>query len=109
MLVTMPAMTPRSDGAWRMIGSQNVLRSEEHTSELQSLRHLVCRLLLEKKKNVLEQRASEVPLGQQEVPAHDVIVERGQRLEAQRVGTPPGLHDPLPTSDQEPRVGHVHA
>src|ERR1039458_5069143 len=26
------------------------IRSEEHTSELQSLRHLVCRLLLEKKK-----------------------------------------------------------
>src|SRR5262245_65897208 len=32
-------------GLWREIG-----RSEEHTSELQSLRHLVCRLLLEKKK-----------------------------------------------------------
>src|SRR5258705_6439727 len=29
----------------------NDFRSEEHTSELQSLRHLVCRLLLEKKKN----------------------------------------------------------
>src|SRR2546425_6176105 len=28
-----------------------VLRSEEHTSELQSLAYLVCRLLLEKKKN----------------------------------------------------------
>src|SRR5262245_62263134 len=28
-------------------------RSEEHTSELQSLRHLVCRLLLEKKKQVV--------------------------------------------------------
>src|SRR5689334_24305409 len=28
-----------------------VLRSEEHTSELQSQFHLVCRLLLEKKKN----------------------------------------------------------
>src|SRR5262245_63485357 len=28
---------------------QFVSRSEEHTSELQSLRHLVCRLLLEKK------------------------------------------------------------
>src|SRR5436853_5494324 len=28
----------------------STLRSEEHTSELQSLRHLVCRLLLEKKK-----------------------------------------------------------
>src|SRR5438045_4853744 len=29
--------------------SRRVSRSEEHTSELQSLRHLVCRLLLEKK------------------------------------------------------------
>src|ERR1035438_4951744 len=29
---------------------KEMLRSEEHTSELQSLRHLVCRLLLEKKK-----------------------------------------------------------
>src|SRR5256884_361827 len=28
-----------------------ILRSEEHTSELQSRLHLVCRLLLEKKKN----------------------------------------------------------
>src|SRR5437899_9813222 len=31
-------------------GLAAVERSEEHTSELQSLRHLVCRLLLEKKK-----------------------------------------------------------
>src|SRR5262245_62428851 len=30
-------------------------RSEEHTSELQSLRHLVCRLLLEKKKQRYKQ------------------------------------------------------
>src|SRR5262245_65308196 len=30
-------------------------RSEEHTSELQSLRHLVCRLLLEKKKKQTQQ------------------------------------------------------
>src|SRR5262245_65026035 len=29
-------------------------RSEEHTSELQSLRHLVCRLLLEKKKKKIK-------------------------------------------------------
>src|ERR1039458_10752674 len=29
-------------------------RSEEHTSELQSLRHLVCRLLLEKKEHTSE-------------------------------------------------------
>src|SRR5262245_62520407 len=32
--------------AWTAV----LVRSEEHTSELQSLRHLVCRLLLEKKK-----------------------------------------------------------
>src|SRR5262245_20664524 len=31
-------------------------RSEEHTSELQSLRHLVCRLLLEKKKKIKTQQ-----------------------------------------------------
>src|SRR3989441_7562944 len=30
----------------------NVERSEEHTSELQSLAYLVCRLLLEKKKDI---------------------------------------------------------
>src|SRR2546422_4537129 len=33
---------------WRLLGKG---RSEEHTSELQSRLHLVCRLLLEKKKN----------------------------------------------------------
>src|SRR5947199_9029784 len=33
-----------------MSASVGTTRSEEHTSELQSLRHLVCRLLLEKKK-----------------------------------------------------------
>src|SRR5262245_62965232 len=33
----------------RAIRSEEKLRSEEHTSELQSLRHLVCRLLLAQK------------------------------------------------------------
>src|SRR2546425_3599687 len=33
-----------------------LLRSEEHTSELQSLAYLVCRLLLEKKKNTSRMR-----------------------------------------------------
>src|SRR5262245_64644982 len=37
-----PPRSPRRRSARRA-------RSEEHTSELQSLRHLVCRLLLEKK------------------------------------------------------------
>src|ERR1035441_10807978 len=36
-----------SDEGW-----DRAARSEEHTSELQSLRHLVCRLLLEKKKRL---------------------------------------------------------
>src|SRR5262249_1409595 len=34
-----------------LVGWQDAGRSEEHTSELQSLTNLVCRLLLEKKKN----------------------------------------------------------
>src|SRR5436853_4050600 len=34
-------------------------RSEEHTSELQSLRHLVCRLLLEKKKKTKNRHKNE--------------------------------------------------
>src|SRR5437899_11574852 len=36
--------------------AMTLLRSEEHTSELQSLRHLVCRLLLEKKKKTTDRR-----------------------------------------------------
>src|SRR5437899_5564412 len=37
-------------GKFTTLAGTEVIRSEEHTSELQSLRHLVCRLLLEKKK-----------------------------------------------------------
>src|SRR3989441_3919371 len=44
----------RRTGSWRRrpghVGSRSWRRSEEHTSELQSLAYLVCRLLLEKKK-----------------------------------------------------------
>src|SRR5262249_57766050 len=42
-----------SPGALHHLGGQALhhARSEEHTSELQSLTNLVCRLLLEKKKN----------------------------------------------------------
>src|SRR2546425_7453263 len=36
---------------------QASLRSEEHTSELQSLAYLVCRLLLEKKKKIKKYRS----------------------------------------------------
>ena len=35
---------------------EDLIRSEEHTSELQSLAYLVCRLLLEKKKTLLHRQ-----------------------------------------------------
>src|SRR3989442_13460636 len=38
-------------GITMYVGPRMFVRSEEHTSELQSRPHLVCRLLLEKKKN----------------------------------------------------------
>src|SRR5438045_7140070 len=48
------ACTPWGMPTYNLFGWQKpcylLQRSEEHTSELQSLRHLVCRLLLEKKK-----------------------------------------------------------
>src|SRR5205823_7610534 len=43
MVTSVSRSTPR-------IGSSVAVRSEEHTSELQSLAYIVCRLLLEKKK-----------------------------------------------------------
>src|SRR2546422_6092450 len=48
---------PRTPGARRTTGAgpcRTRARSEEHTSELQSRLHLVCRLLLEKKKKKKE-------------------------------------------------------
>src|SRR5207244_10811038 len=40
------------DGGPHGVGQHGTARSEEHTSELQSPDHLVCRLLLEKKKRM---------------------------------------------------------
>src|SRR5258708_24880044 len=40
----------RADGETVVVADDRLERSEEHTSELQSPDHLVCRLLLEKKK-----------------------------------------------------------
>src|SRR3712207_8537936 len=47
--VVLPAQ-PRRDDRGR--SGEAAARSEEHTSELQSRQYLVCRLLLEKKKNM---------------------------------------------------------
>src|SRR5258708_28350718 len=47
-----PPVRAKLFGAWEMNWlAYNEARSEEHTSELQSPDHLVCRLLLEKKKH----------------------------------------------------------
>src|SRR5687767_15555077 len=48
--------SPTAWPQWSLIvlkSSTSIMRSEEHTSELQSLAYLVCRLLLEKKKPVI--------------------------------------------------------
>src|SRR5437870_9264046 len=47
--------TPGSSG----VPERQLVRSEEHTSELQSRGHLVCRLLLEKKKKETKSRCSD--------------------------------------------------
>src|SRR5207244_9997670 len=57
LLVLMPILqlTPLSIAVWPFVLIVDLLaivRSEEHTSELQSPDHLVCRLLLEKKKEI---------------------------------------------------------
>src|SRR3712207_7267424 len=50
---TMPSpATTQMDAA--VVRLRTLPRSEEHTSELQSRQYLVCRLLLEKKKNIAE-------------------------------------------------------
>src|SRR5205823_14246151 len=46
-----PVFADRMSHTWLSSSRYISLRSEEHTSELQSLAYLVCRLLLEKKKN----------------------------------------------------------
>src|SRR5690554_6990770 len=48
--VTCPARGMPASGAAGCASGALMQRSEEHTSELQSRPHLVCRLLLEKKK-----------------------------------------------------------
>src|SRR5258708_15322513 len=55
--------------------TRSTARSEEHTSELQSPDHLVCRLLLEKKKTAAEQLR--VFSGHQ--PLFTLVVRQGQR------------------------------
>src|SRR5438309_9280729 len=46
----LPGPKEIESGSWTTAQESALARSEEHTSELQSQFHLVCRLLLEKKK-----------------------------------------------------------
>src|SRR5205814_6689932 len=66
----LPAPSPSARGRARgppPRPGRGTTRSEEHTSELQSLRHLVCRLLVEKKK--MEAILMRPPLPDQNAPA----------------------------------------
>src|SRR2546430_3422845 len=77
--------------------ASSVIRSEEHTSELQSQSNLVCRLLLEKKKkhpNVRGNESNALGTNQQDIVAACSVratgggasVEGHQRLSAPRAG-----------------------
>src|SRR3712207_8282264 len=48
------AILPPGDDDAALVRQDDGLRSEEHTSELQSRQYLVCRLLLEKKKQITQ-------------------------------------------------------
>src|SRR6266511_6316146 len=56
--ISRPCRVPVRSGSWRPFGPQ-AMRSEEHTSELQSREKLVCRLLIEKKKKNIREWVSE--------------------------------------------------
>src|SRR4051794_41413833 len=53
---------PRGQEKPGLLGRDGRLRSEEHTSELQSPVHLVCRLLLEKKKKTKKEHSKYLQL-----------------------------------------------
>src|SRR5207253_7561664 len=57
---SLPSAAPVPWRRW-LLSRRSGARSEEHTSELQSRGHLVCRLLLEKKKNIISRRTC-IPL-----------------------------------------------
>src|SRR5438093_5886450 len=54
----------------------NPVRSEEHTSELQSLTNLVCRLLLEKKKKEQKTKPKQLSIAQHDPTARDTTRHR---------------------------------
>src|SRR5437899_6373373 len=62
-------------------------RSEEHTSELQSLRHLVCRLLLEKKNKLTHEiRIAHGPRSARVQGAAHLEIFHGKEQEGDEIG-----------------------
>src|SRR5437763_2960453 len=59
--------------AKQLLHKRLLLRSEEHTSELQSPMYLVCRLLLEKKKHLLQNTRASVSEAQHILPTPNPI------------------------------------
>src|SRR2546429_1129411 len=62
MFCLMPGSQTCAPPTYRLVKARLRMRSEEHTSELQSRLHLVCRLLLEKKKKEHTRRCPHVHL-----------------------------------------------
>src|SRR6266704_2784663 len=56
------SVLPRAGRAWHLALQRDGSRSEEHTSELQSRFDLVCRLLLEKKNNILTPNVTHIKI-----------------------------------------------
>src|SRR2546422_3915159 len=82
--------------------SSFAVRSEEHTSELQSRLHLVCRLLLEKKKTVITVVHNPVVLSRhRNAPAQAALEVDSNPARGQLAGVVSVDKDPLRAGDTE--------
>src|SRR5687767_15662595 len=89
-----------------LIASPSRVRSEEHTSELQSLAYLVCRLLLEKKKPARAiPRGVVPPCAARLAPPPGLHRERRRRLGP----APPVLRPRMPVPDSPGSCAYVPA
>src|SRR5262245_64291860 len=81
---TGPYYPTRGEEARCMDGLVQSPRSEDHTSELQSLRHLVCRLLLEKKKELQQNNVQLTQQAQQLAEQNAEVERKNQEIEQAR-------------------------
>src|SRR3989442_10844023 len=76
---TWESISPTSAGC---VFDRRTMRSEEHTSELQSRPHLVCRLLLEKKKKTKEKQ--DLRLRPEHIAREDASARERRRVDGPR-------------------------